>query len=270
MLEVSVVVPVHNGETYLKECLDSILAQTHKELELIVVDDGSSDGSAEIVKGLKDDRIKYFNKTQGGTVEARKYGLSQASKDYVAFCDQDDKWLPEKLKKQLSQINDFDLVHSDAYLLKQGRRDGTFWKSISSVPAKGGRELLPQFLYRNQINNPSVLFKRKWAPFAMNLCSNSKVCLDLDYSFWLEILYQGARFNYISEPLVEYRVNESQQTASRYRSRLWQSFVIREFLIAHPDVWRTYPGAAAFKFLKTEAGLAVSRFFNVLSPEKQN
>lgn len=100
---VSVVVPVYNGEKTLEKTLESILAQSFKDIEILIVDDGSFDRSREIVdKYLKiDKRIRYLSQKNGGVASARNVGINWAKGDYIAFCDQDDLWLPEKLKLQL-------------------------------------------------------------------------------------------------------------------------------------------------------------------------
>jgi glycosyltransferase involved in cell wall biosynthesis len=100
---VSVVIPVYNGEKYLEKTVESILNQDYQNIELILVDDGSSDGSAELMMKLegKDIRIKPFYNKNGGVAYARNFGLDQAKGEFVAFCDQDDLWLPCKLSQQI-------------------------------------------------------------------------------------------------------------------------------------------------------------------------
>lgn len=97
----SVIVPVYNVEKYLHKCLDSILAQTERDFELILVDDGSSDASPSICDSyaLKDDRIKVIHKPNGGVSSARNIGLDVAKGDYVTFIDSDDWVAPDYLEK---------------------------------------------------------------------------------------------------------------------------------------------------------------------------
>ena len=104
---VSVVVPVYNGEKYLEKTVESILNQDYQNIELILVDDGSHDKSAKIMKELegKDTRIKPFYNQNGGVANARNFGIAQAKSEFVAFCDQDDLWLPSKLSQQLPLFN---------------------------------------------------------------------------------------------------------------------------------------------------------------------
>lgn len=93
MPKISVIVPVYNTEKYIEKCLNSILAQKGVELEIIVVNDGSKDDSAKIIKNMQAknlDKIKYFEKENGGLSDARNYGVSKASGDYLCFVDSDD------------------------------------------------------------------------------------------------------------------------------------------------------------------------------------
>ncbi|MGB1262265.1 MAG: glycosyltransferase family 2 protein [Cognaticolwellia sp.] len=100
---VSIVVPVYNGEEYLEKTVKSILAQDYQHIELILVDDGSSDNSPKLIATLaeRDARIKPFYKQNGGVAQARNFGIAQAQADFIAFCDQDDLWLPSKISQQL-------------------------------------------------------------------------------------------------------------------------------------------------------------------------
>lgn len=100
---VSIVVPVYNGEKYLKKTIESILEQTHSNFELLLINDGSIDSSAKLIDALvtTDNRIKGFSKENGGVANARNHGVSLAKGELIAFCDQDDLWLPDKLEKQI-------------------------------------------------------------------------------------------------------------------------------------------------------------------------
>jgi len=99
---VSVVVPVYNAEQYIEDCLHSILQQDYPRLQVIVVDDGSSDRSAELVQRLGDDRITYRLQRNSGSAVARNLGVQLAEGDYIAFNDSDDLWAPGRLKQQVA------------------------------------------------------------------------------------------------------------------------------------------------------------------------
>lgn len=113
MVKVSVIVPIYNAEKYLEQCLDSIVNQTLKDIEIILIDDGSTDGSAEICKNyLSDSRITYYHKENEGLAAARADGISRASGEYIGFVDSDDWIKPDMYEKMYNatKSNDSDIV----------------------------------------------------------------------------------------------------------------------------------------------------------------
>lgn len=99
---VSVIIPVYNGEKFLGEALDSIWQQSYRPLEVIVVDDGSVDGSASIAQ--MNDKVRYIYQTNQGPSGARNRGVGQANGDLLAFLDHDDLWMPDKLASQVAYL----------------------------------------------------------------------------------------------------------------------------------------------------------------------
>ena len=100
---ISCIVPVYNGERYLSEAIDSILAQTYRPLEIIVVDDGSTDGTAEVV-ACYDERVRYVWQSNAGPWIARNLGLSATQGEFISFLDADDLWHAEKLARQMARF----------------------------------------------------------------------------------------------------------------------------------------------------------------------
>src|SRR5215813_10088973 len=100
---ISCIVPVFNGERYLRETLDSILRQTYQPLEVIVADDGSTDGTAALVASYGP-QITYLRQPHAGPAAARNSGLSRAWGEFIAFLDADDLWHPEKLARQMARF----------------------------------------------------------------------------------------------------------------------------------------------------------------------
>ena len=100
-IKVSVIIPVYNAEEHLEQCLDSILCQTLKEIEIICVDDGSKDSSPAILAeyAKKDNRVRVIRQENGGAGKARNTGLSAAKGKYLSFLDADDFSQPEMLEK---------------------------------------------------------------------------------------------------------------------------------------------------------------------------
>jgi glycosyltransferase involved in cell wall biosynthesis len=100
---VSCIVPVYNGERFLAESLDSVLEQTHRPLELVVADDGSTDGTPTVVARYGG-QARYVRQDNSGPAAARNLGLGMAKGEFVAFLDADDRWHPEKLSRQLARF----------------------------------------------------------------------------------------------------------------------------------------------------------------------
>ena len=96
---VTVIIPVYNGEHYLGEAIKSVIAQTYRSIEIIVVDDGSTDASARLAQQFP---VRYYFQPHSGSGAARNYGVEQARGEFLAFLDADDLWMPEKLTRQIS------------------------------------------------------------------------------------------------------------------------------------------------------------------------
>ncbi len=165
MKKVSVILPTYNRAGILKKAIDSVLSQTYSDLELLIVDDGSTDDTAEIVRGIEDTRIRYeYTNMNRGAGAARNHGITLVSADaaYIAFEDSDDLWRPEKLEKQICEMK----KHPEAgFCYHKIRYD--FGRGASailpderlSVEKKRG-EIYEQMLYDNLVACPSLLIKK--------------------------------------------------------------------------------------------------------------
>ena len=98
---VSVVIPAYNYARYLPEAIRSVLAQTHSDLECIVVDDGSTDNTREVVSAIEDPRVRYVHQANAGLSSARNTGIREAEHPFVGFLDADDRWLPQFVTRAL-------------------------------------------------------------------------------------------------------------------------------------------------------------------------
>lgn len=100
---VSIIMPCYNGEKFIKETIESVLAQTYTSWELLIIDDGSKDSSVDIIKSYQQDqRIKLIQQANAGSAAARNNGIRQSKGQYMALLDSDDLWLPEFLEKQVN------------------------------------------------------------------------------------------------------------------------------------------------------------------------
>jgi glycosyltransferase involved in cell wall biosynthesis len=129
---ISCVIPCFNGERYLDECIGSILAQTHRPLEVIVVDDGSTDGSADVVRRYPG--IRYHHQANAGPAAACNRGVALATGELIAFLEQDDLWLPEKTARQLQEFD------ADPALLYCVAHIQNFWVAELALEAERHRD----------------------------------------------------------------------------------------------------------------------------------
>jgi glycosyltransferase involved in cell wall biosynthesis len=119
---ISVIIPVYNVEKYLRECVDSVLSQTYKSYEIILVDDGSTDGSGEICDEYIDghSQVKVIHKANGGLSDARNTGLKNAKGEYVYFLDSDDYIVPDAFQKliniSIKEQSDFVFFDASSFL----------------------------------------------------------------------------------------------------------------------------------------------------------
>lgn len=135
---VSVIIPVYNREKTIKKAIASVLDQTWNDLEVIVVDDGSMDNSANEIKSMKDTRIKYIYQENAGACVARNHGLDLAQGDFIAFHDSDDVWHEDKLEKQLNKLNE---TGADIVFCK-----------LNEIKADGQTVLLPMGIKEGMLN----------------------------------------------------------------------------------------------------------------------
>lgn len=197
---VSVVIPTHNRVDLLPRAIESVLNQTYKDIELIVVSDGSTDGTDELMaKYANDSRIKYINyKPAKGGNYARNSGFDAASGDYVAFLDDDDEWLPPKIEKQVALMKADDevgLVYTGINCIYVNENI-----SYPFIPKLRG-DLSKEILFRNYVGSTSSVMLRK------SFCESCRFDENLqalqDYDLWIKIL-QGCKADVVPEPMVNY------------------------------------------------------------------
>jgi glycosyltransferase involved in cell wall biosynthesis len=198
---VSVVIPTYNSADFLIEAVDSVLGQTWRDFEIIVVDDGSTDGTHESVRRY-DDEVRYFYKKNGGPSSARNMGVKQARGRYVAFLDSDDVWEPEKLGVQMrfaSEHPEIKLICTDSALM--GPRGSRQRKLKSDLLGN----LFP-ILYSNSFIRTSTVLMEK-ACFQTVGYFDERYRSAEDYDLWLRVAKRYP-IAYINQPLVRYRKHE--------------------------------------------------------------
>lgn len=221
---VSVVMPMYNAERFLRRPVESVLAQRHGDLELLVVDDGSRDGSVALVEDYarRDRRVHLIRSPRnGGVAAARNQALDAATGRYIAFLDSDDWWHPDKLAIQLAALRDGPAaVTYSAY--QRVAEDGSVL-GVVRPPAELDHAGL---LRSNHIGNCTALYDRRRIgdePRFQRIGHE-------DYVFWLAVLRAGARAVRAGgdEPLAFYLVRDGSQSANKLRAAGWQWRIYRD------------------------------------------
>ena len=210
-IQISVLLPVYNGGSYLPEAVESILVQSYSDFELIVVDDGSTDQSCAIIERYArgDNRIQLISLPANlGCVAALNRGLAAASGDIIARMDQDDVALPRRFERQLKFLQHYPKVGVLGTTLELIDRDsqpaGTYWLPETHFQIAFG------MLFNNPIADPSVMFRRRVA--AVNdLWYDQTLGGAEDYAMWSTML-RYTRAHNLAEPLLRYRLHESQMS----------------------------------------------------------
>ena len=229
---VTVVIPVYNGENYLHEAIDSVLQQTFKDVEVIVVDDGSTDSTGSIVEHYAEQHpalVRGLRKENGGTATALNAGIRAAKGKYVAWLSHDDRFVPHKLETQLRILREQPEVvgiYSDyAYIDAAGKQIGGA-RSTVYPPTQMMRHLL-QCVF---INGSTLLIERRC--FEEVGYFDETLRYTHDAMMWLKLVdsYQLA---YCPETLSAYRLHATQQThtspAIRSSLRAWLDRMVEEF-----------------------------------------
>jgi glycosyltransferase involved in cell wall biosynthesis len=193
-MKISVVIPAYNSARFLPRCLESVFAQTLKPVEVIVVDDGSTDNTAAVAEELGATVLRLPN---GGPGAARNAGIQFASGEWIALLDADDLWAPEKLERQAARIRpETVLVYTGIQIFDDHGVRG----EQTAIEAASARKMLR---YRNPIATSSVLMRRKAALAEGGFLE--KICSCEDWELWVR-LERAGEFEAVADPLTHYYV----------------------------------------------------------------
>lgn len=204
MTHLSVVIPCYNAEKFLAQAIRSVLAQTHQDFEIIVVDDGSTDSSAEIIKSTADPRIRYLWQSNGGPSKARNTGVRAATGQYLAFLDADDLMLPQRLASQLAILEAQPSVSvvGSAYLWIDENGHELAWPYHSWQRAPDLNSLVTWLFDCPFVPSAVMLRREAWCDvqgFDEDLLGGE------DWNFWTRLVITGHRMTWHQEVLCLYR-----------------------------------------------------------------
>jgi teichuronic acid biosynthesis glycosyltransferase TuaG len=230
--KVSVIMPSFNSYRHIEEAIHSVLNQTYQNLELLVIDGGSTDTTIELISKISsnDSRLVYINNTNdNGPAHARQSGIEISKGKYIAFLDADDYWLPEKIERQLKfmQDNNFKFSYTGYRSVDE---DGN--NLSCPVIMKDSYNLRRGLMYRG-IGILTVMVERRILSKDI-ICSRSHFAED--YLWWLLILNNGCIAHHLNIDSARYRNSKNSRSSNRYDHQL--------------SLWRIYRGTLSINFTK--------------------
>lgn len=208
---ISAVLTMHNEELYLEQCIDSILGQDHDNFELIIIDDGSTDRSCEIVNSYHDKRIQLYHNVQD-YIKSLNLGISKASGKYIAHVDADDVMYKYRFSEQIHYMEEHkDVDISGAFMESFGRLN------IEYTTATDNNRIISDLLWGVQIFHPVMMFRTS-SLIDHNMKEhlyNLQCPLCEDYDLLVSSALRGLKFGNIPKKLVHYRLSEKQITCAK-------------------------------------------------------
>ena len=226
---VSVIVTTYNREEYLKRTILSILNQTYKDFELIVVDNYSNYDFNKLIASFEDVRIKPYQNANNGVIAVnRNFGISKARGKYLAFCDDDDMWEVDKLEKQLSFIS-----HNPNYIV------------ATSCSLIDDNDISFKTVIRTkQYSNKYNLYKGSKISLSSVLIENSKLVIFdenplfvgvEDWCLWLKLIHEGYSIHILQEPLLKYRFASSNYSKNKKFRPIKQIACLSTIVLRYPN-----------------------------------
>ncbi|KRM63951.1 hypothetical protein FC14_GL000167 [Ligilactobacillus agilis DSM 20509] len=231
-IKVSIIVPVYNAETFLKKCVLSIINQTYKEIEIILVDDGSNDNSLSVCKYLEtqDSRIKVIEKDNGGVSTARNAGLKMAIGEWIMFVDPDDYLENNIIEKLLQHTSSrVDIVASSCNAFTNSSREEVHFfngdRNFSTINQK--KELFIQLMYPEYAQDTNFAITAIGVPWgkiyrkklldanSLNFKENLRRMQDNIFNMYA--FYYAEKITYIDEPLYNYRYDHMSEYFDTYK-----------------------------------------------------
>ena len=210
---ISIIMAAYNAEKTIEQAINSVLSQTYTNFELLVVNDCSTDRTAELVKSIaaKDSRVRLIsNVKNNGVSYTRKHGLEEAKGSWIAILDSDDAWAPEKLEKQIDfqrRTNADLLFTGSAFMDSEGQSIGWYLHAPAEVTYR-------QLLKQNVLSNSSALVRKEL--YAKHYAVGDD--MHENFAIWLSILKEGKKAYGVDEPLLIYRIAKSSKSGNKVKA----------------------------------------------------
>jgi len=219
---ISIIMPVYNGQRFVDEAISSIIEQEYKQIELIIIDDGSTDSTNDILTkwAVKDKRIKIYHQNNSGIISALNKGIEQATGDYIARMDADDISHPDRLKIQYQYMiqNDLDVCGCNYFEIDEDN----IINGLKIVPKSP--EMIKIALCSNvPFAHPTVMFKADFLRKNNILYGQSIYKNAEDLALWMSLYEKGAKFGNVDSILFSYRVLSSSLSRKKRKQILEES-----------------------------------------------
>ena len=213
---VSIIIPVYNGSNFLRESIESALKQTYKNIEIIVVNDGSNDnGVTESIALSYGEKVRYFSQINGGVSSALNHGISKMNGSWFSWLSHDDLYLENKIEVQVEKLNSKNVVAentiicSDIQLIDEKGKNIYYPKKVQSG-LFNGKEVFKKLANGTNIYGCALLIPKKVMDRVGGFNKDFKFIQD--WMYWLELAKSGSNFLIHDEQLVKSRVHGNQQT----------------------------------------------------------
>lgn len=216
---VSIVIPVYNGGNFLKQAIDSALTQTYENIEIVVVNDGSTDnGATERIALSYGDKVRYFHKENGGCASALNYGIDQMRGEWFSWLSHDDLYMPDKVQCEIDIVRRCGYEHKDVIIVCGGSVIDEH-----NLPLPKGPNIPAQYL------SSADAFEKLLLQWALNGCAlliprsaferlggfSTRYVYILDWIYWLELAITGYDFHFCSDVLVKNRKHDGQVSVKK-------------------------------------------------------
>ena len=229
---ISVIIPTYNQAEFLTGAIDSVLAQTFQKIEVIVVDDGSTDHTSEVAASYGS-KIRYVRKANGGTGSALNKGIHEATAPLIAWLSSDDQFLPEKLSLQLTEMKKnptLSVVYTDWHNVD---RQGQLLEEVRCLPPPKGNTLLSLFLYGCFINGSTILV-RKQCFDCVGFFEEGRDAFAHDWVMWIK-LARYFQFGSVAKPLIRYTIHAAADSCKRQQVILAAHNTLQKMLLDIPQ-----------------------------------
>ncbi len=263
MPKVSIITPFYKGEKYIGRAIESILNQNYKDFEYLIVDDGSKTNFNNYLTNKYGGKIIYIEKSNGGQASAVNVGIKKARGEFIAFCDQDDWYLDDKLLKQVNFLKshpEIAMVYSDVLMGDENGKilDKTWMQSRKVRFCSGGyADCAAKLFKRNFIPAPLAVMIRK-SIFDQIGLFNEKFSSAYDYDFWFRILEAGMRIGNMENKSAVWRTHSGQESRNIKKAKIMQIGILRSFLKRNPKFVLNHPFLTAYKIVKSYIALIFS------------